>query len=132
MIALIRVSAPDASIHYTFLSCVITSQLLRTVKLLCRFGLSDLVLSECLRTCGMLAHARALLLLMLLLLLLDACCWMPGRSLAERAPAAVQAIWSHLLRNFDMDLVDDFPDPDYTSMVVGPKPCRIRYTRRKL
>ena len=74
-------------------------------------------------------HARALLLLLQL----------PAfsgrgrcRLQAQQAPTAVQAIWSHLLRNFDMDLVDDFPDPDYQSMVVGPKPCRIRYRRCKL
>ncbi len=46
--------------------------------------------------------------------------------------AVSQAIWSVLLRNFDMELVDPFPEPDYQSMVVGPKNCRIRYRRRKL
>lgn len=44
----------------------------------------------------------------------------------------IKTIWSHLIRNFDMELVDSFPEPDYQSMVVGPKPCRIRYRRRKL
>ena len=45
----------------------------------------------------------------------------------------IKTIWSYLLRNFDFELVDAFPEPDYDSMVVGPKPpCRVRYTRRKL
>lgn len=44
----------------------------------------------------------------------------------------IKAIWSVLLRNFDMELIDPFPEPDYQSMVVGPKSCRIRYKRRKL
>ena len=43
-----------------------------------------------------------------------------------------QAIWSVLMRNFDMELMDPFPEADYQSMVVGPKSCRIRYRRRKL
>lgn len=43
-----------------------------------------------------------------------------------------QAIWSVLIRNFDMELVDPVPEADYQSMVVGPKSCRIRYRRRKL
>jgi len=44
----------------------------------------------------------------------------------------VKAIWSYLLRNFDMELVDPFPEPDYEAMVIGPKPCRVKYTRRQL
>lgn len=44
----------------------------------------------------------------------------------------IKTIWSVLLRNFEFELVDPFPEPDYESMVVGPKPCRVRYTRRKL
>ncbi len=50
----------------------------------------------------------------------------------QAPPAGAQAIWSHLLRNFDMEMVDKFPEADYQSMVVGPKACRIRYRRRKL
>lgn len=44
----------------------------------------------------------------------------------------IKTIWSVLLRNFEFEMVDPFPEPDFTSMVIGPKPCRIRYTRRKL
>jgi sterol 14-demethylase len=45
----------------------------------------------------------------------------------------IKTIWSHLLRNFDFELVGDLPEPDYEGMVVGPKhPCTVRYKRRKL
>ena len=44
----------------------------------------------------------------------------------------IKTIWSVLLRNFDFELIDPFPEPDFESMVVGPKPCRIKYTRRML
>eukprot|EP01025_Chloroclados_australasicus_P016193 TRINITY_DN1801_c0_g1_i3.p2 TRINITY_DN1801_c0_g1~~TRINITY_DN1801_c0_g1_i3.p2 ORF type:complete len:281 (-),score=35.07 TRINITY_DN1801_c0_g1_i3:486-1202(-) len=44
----------------------------------------------------------------------------------------IKTIWSVLLRNFDFELLDPLPDPDYTSLVVGPKPCRVKYWRRKL
>lgn len=44
----------------------------------------------------------------------------------------VKTIWSVLLRNFEFELVDPFPEPNYESMVIMPKPCRVRYTRRKL
>lgn len=44
----------------------------------------------------------------------------------------IKTIWSVLLRNFDFEMLDPFPEADFTGMVVGPKPCRIRYTRRKL
>uniref|UniRef100_A0A061QTA1 Sterol 14 desaturase n=1 Tax=Tetraselmis sp. GSL018 TaxID=582737 RepID=A0A061QTA1_9CHLO len=44
----------------------------------------------------------------------------------------IKTIWSVLLRNFEFELIDPFPEPDYESMVVGPKPCRVRYTRRNL
>ena len=30
-----------------------------------------------------------------------------------------------------MEMLDEFPEPDFTSMVIGPKPCRVRYTRKK-
>ena len=43
-----------------------------------------------------------------------------------------QTVWSVLLRNFELELVDPFPEPNYESMVVGPKACRIRYKRRTL
>eukprot|EP01023_Acetabularia_acetabulum_P044970 TRINITY_DN4543_c2_g2_i4.p1 TRINITY_DN4543_c2_g2~~TRINITY_DN4543_c2_g2_i4.p1 ORF type:complete len:487 (-),score=100.37 TRINITY_DN4543_c2_g2_i4:612-2072(-) len=44
----------------------------------------------------------------------------------------IKAIWSVLLRNFDFQLLDPLPDPDYSSLVIGPKPCRVKYYRRKL
>lgn len=44
----------------------------------------------------------------------------------------IKTIWSVLLRNFTFELVDEFPEPDWDSMVIGPKPTRVRYTRRKL
>ncbi len=44
----------------------------------------------------------------------------------------IKAIWSVLLRNFDFELLDPVPAADYNSMVVGPMPCRVKYTRRKL
>ena len=45
----------------------------------------------------------------------------------------IKTIWSHLLRNFDFELVGTLPEPDYVGMVVGPKhPCTVRYKRRKL
>ena len=37
-----------------------------------------------------------------------------------------------LLRNFEFELVDPVPEPDYTSMVIMPKPSRVRYRRKKL
>ena len=36
------------------------------------------------------------------------------------------------MRDFEFELLDPIPEPDYESMVIGPKPCRVRYTRRKL
>ncbi|KAL3157764.1 hypothetical protein ABBQ32_012190 [Trebouxia sp. C0010 RCD-2024] len=44
----------------------------------------------------------------------------------------IKTILSIMLRNFEMELVDPFPEADYTSMVVGPKPCRIHFRRRQL
>lgn len=44
----------------------------------------------------------------------------------------MKTIWSVLLRNFEFELVDPFPEPNYDSMVIMPKPCRVRFTRRKL
>jgi sterol 14-demethylase len=37
-----------------------------------------------------------------------------------------------LLRNFDFEMLDPLPTPNYNSMVIGPNPCRVKYTRRKL
>ena len=39
---------------------------------------------------------------------------------------------SVLMRNFEFELLDPLPEPDYNAMVIGPKPCRVRYIRRKL
>eukprot|EP00798_Chlamydomonas_sp_ICE-L_P003621 gene3621-13706_t len=44
----------------------------------------------------------------------------------------IKAIWSVLLRNFEFELIDPVPAPDYHSMVIGPLPCRVKYKRRKL
>ena len=43
----------------------------------------------------------------------------------------VKTIWSTLFRNFEFELVDEFPEPDYTALVVGPKNCRVKFTRKK-
>lgn len=43
----------------------------------------------------------------------------------------IKTIWSILLREFELEMVDPFPEPDFQSMVVGPKPCRVRFRRRK-
>ena len=44
----------------------------------------------------------------------------------------IKAIWSMLLRRFELELVQDSPRPDYTTFVVGPRPpCWIRYRRRR-
>ncbi|HEV3116683.1 MAG TPA: cytochrome P450, partial [Gemmataceae bacterium] len=43
----------------------------------------------------------------------------------------VKAIWSVLLRRFELELIDADPAPNYATFVVGPKPpCRLRYKRR--
>lgn len=39
----------------------------------------------------------------------------------------IKAIWSHLLRNFEMELVSPFPETDWNAMVVV-----VRYKRREL
>ena len=44
----------------------------------------------------------------------------------------VKTVWSILLRDFELEMVDPFPEADFDSMVVGPKPCRVKYRRRKL
>ncbi len=48
------------------------------------------------------------------------------------AQLQLRAIWSHLLRNFDFELVEPRYEPDYQRMLVGPRsPSRVRYRRRK-
>ncbi len=49
------------------------------------------------------------------------------------AQLQLRALWSHVLRNFDFELVEgDVYEPDYSRLLVGPRhPCRLRYRRRK-
>ncbi|KAK1311224.1 Sterol 14-demethylase [Acorus calamus] len=45
----------------------------------------------------------------------------------------IKAIWSHLLRNFEFELISPFPEIDWNAMVVGVKgKVMVRYQRRKL
>ncbi|EEF50132.1 sterol 14-demethylase [Ricinus communis] len=45
----------------------------------------------------------------------------------------IKAIWSHLLRNFEFELVSPFPETDWNAMVVGVKgKVMVRYKRREL
>ncbi|XP_075495415.1 obtusifoliol 14-alpha demethylase [Primulina tabacum] len=45
----------------------------------------------------------------------------------------IKAIWSHLLRNFELELVSPFPETDWNAMVVGVKgKVMVRYRRREL
>ncbi|XP_010929672.1 obtusifoliol 14-alpha demethylase [Elaeis guineensis] len=45
----------------------------------------------------------------------------------------IKAIWSHLLRNFEFELISPFPENDWNAMVVGIKgEVMVRYKRRKL
>ncbi|GAB4852002.1 lanosterol 14-alpha-demethylase [Ancistrocladus abbreviatus] len=45
----------------------------------------------------------------------------------------IKAIWSHLLRNFDLELISPFPGIDWNAMVVGVKgKVMVQYKRRKL
>ncbi|PRQ03785.1 cytochrome P450 [Enhygromyxa salina] len=47
------------------------------------------------------------------------------------AQLQLRALWSHLLRNFDFEPVEDSYAPDYSRLLVGPRhPCRLRYRRR--
>lgn len=44
----------------------------------------------------------------------------------------VKTIWSVLLGQFDFELVDGDPRPNFDTFVVGPKPpCRVRYRRKQ-
>jgi sterol 14alpha-demethylase len=48
------------------------------------------------------------------------------------AQLQLRAIWSHLLRNFDFELLEPRYEPSYERMLVGPRsPARVRYRRRK-
>ncbi|KAG0459600.1 hypothetical protein HPP92_022728 [Vanilla planifolia] len=45
----------------------------------------------------------------------------------------IKAIWSHLIRNFEFELVSPFPEIDWNAMVVGVKgQVMVRYKRRML
>ncbi|EYU28484.1 hypothetical protein ABFS82_11G081200 [Erythranthe guttata] len=45
----------------------------------------------------------------------------------------IKAIWSHLLRNFEMELLSPFPETDWNAMVVGVKgSVMVRYKRKVL
>nr|APU50920.1 obtusifoliol 14-alpha demethylase [Fritillaria cirrhosa] len=45
----------------------------------------------------------------------------------------IKAIWSHLLRNFEFELVSPFPENDWNAMVVGVKgEVMVKYKRRQL
>ena len=45
----------------------------------------------------------------------------------------IKAIWSHLLRNFEFELISPFPETDWNAMVVGVKDkVMVRYKRREL
>ncbi len=47
------------------------------------------------------------------------------------AQLQLRALFSHLLRNFDFELVEKHYEPDYSRLLVGPQhPCRLRYRRR--
>lgn len=46
------------------------------------------------------------------------------------AQLQLRALWSHLLRNFELDMLDPSYPVDYTNLIAGPRPpCRIRYRR---
>nr|QNS29935.1 cytochrome P450 [Nothapodytes nimmoniana] len=45
----------------------------------------------------------------------------------------ITAIWSHLLRNFELELISPFPEIDWNAMVVGVKgKVMVRYKHREL
>jgi sterol 14alpha-demethylase len=44
----------------------------------------------------------------------------------------VKAIWSTLMRRFELRLLDSRPQPNYATFVVGPRPpCRLHYRRHR-
>ncbi len=48
------------------------------------------------------------------------------------AQLQLRAIWSHLLRNFEFELIDSKYEPDYQRMIVAPRqPCRARFRRKR-
>ena len=48
------------------------------------------------------------------------------------AQLQLRAVWSHILRNFDIELLEPTYEPDYSRLLVGPrKPCRARFRRKR-
>lgn len=46
------------------------------------------------------------------------------------AQLQLRALWSHILRNFELSLLDAAYPVDYTNLIAGPRPpCRVRYRR---
>jgi sterol 14-demethylase len=44
----------------------------------------------------------------------------------------LKAIYSHVLRNFEIEPVGDLYEPDYEKLLVGPRlPCRARFKRKQ-
>jgi sterol 14-demethylase len=44
----------------------------------------------------------------------------------------VKTIWTVLLRQFELELLERNPEPNYATFVVGPRrPCLMRYRRRR-
>ena len=44
----------------------------------------------------------------------------------------IKVIWTGIVRRIDVELVEPQYQPDYRTLVVGPRqPCRIRYRRRR-
>jgi sterol 14-demethylase len=44
----------------------------------------------------------------------------------------IKVIWSILLQQYDLELVQHRYDPNYSTFVIGPKqPCLIRYRRKQ-
>eukprot|EP00249_Psilotum_nudum_P016916 c26052_g1_i1 orf=549-2048(+) len=45
----------------------------------------------------------------------------------------IKTIWSHLFRNFELEMISPFPEPDWDAMVVGVKgKMMVRYKRKPL
>jgi sterol 14-demethylase len=48
------------------------------------------------------------------------------------AQLQLRALWSHLLRNFEFDMLDPSYPLDFTNLIVGPRPpCRIGFRRTR-
>ncbi|VAI00444.1 unnamed protein product [Triticum turgidum subsp. durum] len=45
----------------------------------------------------------------------------------------IKVIWSHLLRNFEMEMVSPFPETDWNVVMPGPKgKVMLRYNRKRM